>query len=373
MSSQLAAGQAQQPSAGEPKSAAQPGPVMKAQASDVVLAVTARDKKGALVTNLKAADITLTDDGRPQTIKSFTRENTMPFRLGLLAETSRGMSEALESERKAAGKFIDQMLPGTSGHDDQAFLIHFDREVELLQDFTTSRDKLHRELEEMTTTRQSNSRSDGPESTGDDRQDRRSGTARSAQSGATLYDAIYLACDELMKTQVGHKALVVFSNGVDSNSKESLNDAVDAADRAGLAVYTIYLKGEQERGQGGFPGTGGRRSGTGTSWPGGGGGWPGSGGGQRGGGSEKQEETDGRKVLEKIATRTGGRFFEAKKKENLEDIYGQIAEELRGQYMLTYSPDPADKDGGYHKIAIKASNSDLAVSAREGYYAPGKE
>ena len=69
--------------------------------------------------------------------------------------------------------------------------------------------------------------------------------------------------------------------------------------------------------------------------------------------------------------RTGGRFFEAKRKENLEEIYDQIVEELRGQYVLSYTPDVVDKDGGYHKIALKAAKDDLTVVTREGYYAPG--
>jgi VWFA-related protein len=138
-------------------------------------------------------------------------------------------------------------------------------------------------------------------------------------------------------------------------------------------VYAIYFKGEQERSGGGFPGgSGGHRGGL--SWPGSGGGNPGGGypGGGRGG-SQKEPGVDGKKVLEKIATRTGGRCFEAKKKDNLEGIYAQIAEELRGQYLLTYTPDLVDKEGGFHKIALKANKSDLTVVTREGYYAPGGE
>jgi VWFA-related protein len=149
-----------------------------------------------------------------------------------------------------------------------------------------------------------------------------------------------------------------------------LNDAVDAADRANLAVYTIYFKGESER-QGGIPGMGNgghHGGGGGGGYPGGGGGYPGGGGGRRGGSEESS--VDGKKIMEKIATRTGGRFFEAKKKENLEEYYNQIAEELRGQYLLTYTPDVVDKEGGFHKVALKANKDDLQVVTREGYYAP---
>jgi hypothetical protein len=187
-----------------------------------------------------------------------------------------------------------------------------------------------------------------------------------------LYDAIYLASSEVMKPNDGRNALVLFSDGVDRGSKDTLNDAVDAADKANVVVYTIYFKGEQERSQDGFPGGGhhgGGYPGGGGGYPGGGGGYPG-GGGRRPGGDEKQAAADGKKTMEQIATRTGGRFYEAKSTSHLEEIYTQIAEELRGQYLLTYTPDQVDKEGGYHKVALKANNNDLTVVTREGYYAP---
>jgi VWFA-related protein len=77
--------------------------------------------------------------------------------------------------------------------------------------------------------------------------------------------------------------------------------------------------------------------------------------------------------MEKIATRTGGHYYEAKKKDNLEEIYGQVAEELRGQFLLTYTPDQVDKEGGFHKIVLKSSKDDLTVVTREGYYATAEK
>ena len=151
---------AQQPS--PPPSTQQPNTTLKVQAREVLLPVVVEDKHGALVTNLTAKDFTLTEDGRPQVIKSFTSQSNLPFRLGLLVDTSHSVSSALDAERKAAGKFIDLMLPadakaGVQG--DEAFLIHFDREVELLEDFTNSRDKLHHELDGMgPTSRERNNR-----------------------------------------------------------------------------------------------------------------------------------------------------------------------------------------------------------------------
>jgi VWFA-related protein len=358
----------------------QPVATLKVQAREVLLPVTVRDKHGALVTDLTAADFTLSEDGRPQVIKSFTRESKLPFRLGLLVDTSRSVSSAMDNERKATGKFIDLMLPADpkdAKQGDQAFLLHFDREVELLMDFTNDRAKLQRELDSMGPTAQERRSSQGPETSDDDRGAGGHG-GRGNRGGTQLYDAIFLASDELMKTKDGRKALVVFSDGEDRGSKESLNDAIDAADRANLAVYTVYFKGQQERSEnpfggnqrrgGGWPGGGGGGY-PGGGYPGGGGGYPGGGGGGRRGG-DRQVEIDGRKIMEKIATRTGGHYFEAKKKDNLEEIYNQIAEELRGQYLLTYTPDKSDSDEEFHKILLKAKKDDLSVATREGYYTP---
>jgi len=389
---------AQQPAAQQPASqkpaSDQSVATIKVQAREVLLPVTVRDKHGALVTNLQMSDFTLAEDGRAQVIKSLTHESNMPFAVGLLVDTSRSVSGAMEDERKAADKFVDQMLGGdpkaaadpatakpatasatpdpakTPAKGDQAFLIHFDHEVELLQDFTPSREKLHREIGEMGPTPHSQNDSQGPETTGDDRDKQRGG-----RGGTQLYDAIFLASDELMKPKDGRKALVVFSDGVDRGSKETMTEAIDSADHANLSIYTVYFKGEQERSDmGGFPG--GHRGGGG--WPGGGGGgYPGGGGGYpggNGGGRRPSEpQVDGKKIMEKIASQTGGRYFDTKKKQDLEEIYGLIADELHGQYLLTYTPDKEDNDGGYHKVELKTKNGDLTVVTRAGYYAPGAD
>jgi VWFA-related protein len=369
------AGMAQQP-AQQPTSD-QPVTTLHVQAREVLLPVTVRDKHGALVTNLQKSDFTLTEDGRPQVIKSFTRESDLPFQMGLLVDTSRSVSGAMESERKAADKFVDQMLADPKAASDpagakpatasaptgknQAFLLHFDHEVELLQDFTASPDKLHQEIGAMGPTSRSQDEKQGPETTGDERDHSQHG-----RNGTQLYDAIFLASDELMKPKDGRKALLLFSDGVDRGSKETLNESLDAAEHANVTVYTIYFKGEQEHSNGnGFPG-GGHHGGMG--WP--GGGYPGSGGGYPGRRGD-EPSVDGKKIMTQIATRTGGRYFDTKKKEDLAEIYGLIADELHGQYLLSYTPDKVDNDGGYHKIVLKANNGDYTVSTREGYFAPG--
>ncbi|HUA99673.1 MAG TPA: VWA domain-containing protein [Terracidiphilus sp.] len=369
---------AQQTAPAPPAAAESSATTLKVQAHEVILPVTVRNKHGELVTDLTASDFALTDNGKPQTIKGFSRESNLPFQVGLLVDTSRSMARAMETERKAAEKFVDLMLPdappSTKGGD-QAFLIHFDREVELLEDFTSSRAKLDNDLEQMGPTQAEHNDTQGPEtndSEGGGYGQRGGGMRRGG--GTQLYDAIYLAANDMMKPKNGRKALVVFSDGQDRGSKESLDEAIDAAERANTSVYTIYFKGDQERGMGGGGFPGGRHGGMGGGWPGGGGRYPGGGGypggGRRGGGGSQAPQVDGKKIMAEIATRTGGRPFEAKKVDDLAGIYNQIAQELRGQYLLTYSPDPFEADGSFHKVALTTKKGDLTVTTREGYYAP---
>lgn len=377
---------AQQP--GGASSTDQPASTLRTKGPEVLLPITVRDKRGELVNNLTSADITLTEDGRPQQIKTFERESKTPLRLGLAIDTSPSLRAAMNDERKAAGKFLEQMMPDattTGTHASEAFLIHFDREVELLEDFTSARDKLQHELDNIGPSERQSRSPLGPETSDEDRTNgRRTGNG----GGTQLYDAIYLAADELMKLKEGRKALIVFSDGEDRGSKETLNDALDAADRANMAIYTIYFKGQGQRSEnpfpssgrrgGGYPGGGGGGypGGGGGGYPGGGGGYPGGGGGYPGGGSggqrgdDRKIEIDGKKNMEKIATRTGGRYYEAKKKENLDDIYSDIAKELQNQYVLTYTPDQRINEDEFHKIVVKAKNGDLTVATREGYYTP---
>ncbi len=352
------AGQAAGATAQEPDT-----PTLEVNVKVVTLPVTVRDKHGKLITNLGKDDFILTEDGRPQTIKYFNLDTKLPLTLGLLVDTSRSMSSVLDQERSASEKFLDQMLTDPQ---DRAFLIHFDYQVELLEDVTSSKDKLRAGLKELEVGSERSDSDDGTDS-----------GSRRHRGGTQLYDAIYLASNELMKKLQGRKSLIILSDGVDRGSKESLAEAVEAAERAETVVYAIYLKGEQEQQPHG--GNGGHRGGgyPGGGYPGGGsgGGWPGSGGGSggrggQGGGQERLPEShvDGKKMLTEICDKTGGRVFEAKKKEQVDAIYAQIAEELRSQYMLGYTPDKGSSSG-FHAIHLAVKNKDLVVETREGYYA----
>src|SRR5271157_834803 len=243
----------------------------------VTLPVTVRDKHGAIVRDLTKDDFTLQEDGRPQTIRYFSQEANLPLTLGLLVDTSRSQTNVLDAERNASRSFLDQMLLQPK---DKAFLIHFDKEVELLQDLTSSREKLQAALD-LLKTPSDRERSNDPNDSGDSR----SGSGSHRGGGTQLYDAVFLASNELMKKQQGRKALIILTDGVDRGSKTYLESAIESAQRADTVVYSIYFaESHRDEGQrqgggmgrgGGYPGGGG-----GGGWPGGGGGWPG--GGRRG-------------------------------------------------------------------------------------------
>ncbi len=315
----------------------------------VTVLATVRDKHGKVVSNLNKDDFSLTEDGRPQDIHYFTHENDLPLTLGLLVDTSLSQRRVLDQERSASRSFLDQMVREDT---DKAFVIHFDREVELLQDLTPSHEKLEASLDSLQTPQftqdPQNTPSSGPQSP--------RGSRRTWSGGGTLlYDAVYLASDELMKKQQGRKAVVVLSDGVDRGSKESLATAIESAQRADTVVYSIFFKDDE--GQSSF----GRPS------------WGGPGMGRHGGGGQRhpgEERPDGKKILERISNETGGRLFEISKKQPIEEIYAQIENELRHQYSLGYTPDRGSTAAeGYHKIQLTTKQKGLTVQTREGYYA----
>lgn len=340
-------------------------PTIAVDVKVVTLPVTVRDKHGKIVHDLTKDDFALQEDGRPQAIKYFSQETNLPLTLGLLVDTSRSQTNVLDAERNASHTFLDQMLVKEK---DKAFLIHFDHEVELLQDLTSSREKLQAALDLLRTTSDPD-RANNPNDSGN------SGSG-SHRAGTELYDAIYLASNELMKKQQGRKALIILSDGVDHGSKTYLDGAIEAAQRSDTVIYSIYFadsRRDQGQGQNGGTGRGGSGwPGGGGGWPGGGGGWPGGGGGgggRRGGQRPSESRTDGKKILERISKETGGRFFEASKKEPLGDIYDNISQELRSQYNMAYTPDKDSTASGYHHIVLTVKKKDMTVQTREGYYA----
>ncbi len=333
-------------------------PSFSVQVKVVNVPATVRDKHGKVVSDLTKDDFVLEEDGRPQAIHYFSRESDLPLTLGLLVDTSFSQRRELEKERSASYTFLDRMIHQEK---DAAFVIHFDHEVELLQDLTNSHQKLQVALNSLQVGRprdndSSSGGSGGGSPSGYPGGRGGGGTRRvSLGHGTLLYDAVYLASDELMKKQQGRKAIIILSDGVDRGSKESLGAAIEAAQRSDTIVYSILYKDDEDNGNRdrGFGGGMGRRGG-------------GMGRGPRR--YPQEERPDGKKILERISKETGGRLFEVSGRHPVDKIFSQIEEELRGQYSLGYTSDRADLLG-YHKIHLQVKQKDFTVQSRDGYYA----
>src|SRR5580704_11532219 len=197
----------------------------------VSMLATVRDKHGHLVNKLSKDEFVLEQDGHPQTITYFAQDSDLPLTLGLLVDTSMSQRRVLDQERDASHAFLDHLLREDK---DKAFVIHFDHEVELLQDLTSSRQKLEASLDELGAPEFAQT-GGGASSGGGSGGGGRGGYGRGG-GGTLLYDAVYLASNELMKKQQGRKALIILSDGVDRGSKESLQNSIETAQRADTLV-----------------------------------------------------------------------------------------------------------------------------------------
>jgi VWFA-related protein len=317
------------------------GPTISVDVKMVSMLATVRDKHGLLIGNLTKDDFLVEQDGHPQTITYFAQDSNLPLSLGLLVDTSISQRRLLDQERTASHAFLDHALREDK---DKAFVIQFAHEVELLQDLTSSRQKLEASLEQLGAPEFAQTAGGG---------DSNGPGSHHGGGGTLLYDAVYLASNDLMKKQQGRKALIILSDGVDRGSKETLRDSIETAQRADTLVYSILFADKEDYGN---------RGGYGGGHMGGG-----MGGGHRH--YPQESRPDGKKVLEQISRETGGRFFEVSRKQTIDQIYTSIDEELRNQCSLGYTPDKVDAAPGYHKIHLTVKQKDLVVQTREGYYA----
>jgi len=357
--------QAQQKPASPEQTPASTAPTLSVDARLVNLPVVVRDKKGALIQNLGKDEFVLQVDGKPQTIRYFDKDTNLPLTLGLLVDTSLSQRDVIDEERAASSTFLDLMLTTPK---DKAFIMQFAAETELLQDVTSSHPLLQAALKEIDTPSKGNS--------GSSDDDNNTSRRPRGGGGTTLYDALFLASDELMSKQTGRKAVIILSDGGDRGSRETLVKSIEAAQRADTIIYAIYFKGEEQHQN--FPQRGNRGGGyPGGGYPGGGypgrypgGGYPGGGGsgGGNNGGTYPTGHIDGKKVLERMTQETGGRFFEVKKNQDVAQIYNQIAEELRAQYRLGFTPSQEAAAAGYHQIDLTLHQKGLLIQTRDGYY-----
>ena len=266
---------------------------------------TVRTKNGEFIRNFSKDEFSLSEDGRPQTIRYFSRETDLPLTLGLMVDTSLSQRRVLDAERAASFHFLDQVLRDNV---DQVFIMQFDFAIQLREPLTSSR----RRLEETLALVDTPSRKELELQRG---------------GGTLLYDAIAMASQDILKNQLNRKALIVLTDGVDFGSEATLETAIEAAQRADTLIYTILFSD------------------------------PGAYGFSIGG-------PDGKKPLMRMSKETGGGFFEVTKKQTIAQIFDVIQDELRSQYSLGYVSDEPVRVSEFRSIQLSASQKGLVVQAR---------
>jgi VWFA-related protein len=291
-------------------------PTLKVDVDVVSILASVRDKKNALMPSLQKEDFTVLEDGKPQTIKYFTKETDLPLTIGLLIDVSRSQENLIDIERRAATQFFTQVLRKK----DMAFLISFGEECELLQDYTGSPRLLTEGMSQLRVSGGVGGLHPGPVPT------------ISQPRGTVLWDAVYLAANEKLKGEVGRKVIVVITDGVDQGSRMTRNQAIEAAQKSDAVIYSIEYEDPRFHSMFGFGASG-----------------------------------DG--DLRKISDETGGHVYKVDRKNTLDQVFKELQDEMRSQYSIGYTPTNEAKDGGYRKLEIRTANKDMKVQARKGYYA----
>lgn len=296
-----------------PLSAQQPeqGPVLKSTVSLVNLFVTVRDKNKRIVPNLTKDDFKVYEDNQEQKIAFFSKEVTLPITLGLLLDTSGSEQNMLYAIQDAGSRFMDRVLR----KGDEAMVLSFDTDVDLLADFTEDRAQLDRAIHRsrINAPMGGGMINPGPLPTGN-------------MVGTALYDAIYLACNDKLATEAGRKAIVIVTDAQDEGSKTRLEEAIEAAQRTDTVIHILLVADPRYGGNGG--------------------------------------------VAKKLAEETGGRVISVSSEKKLEQAFDEISEELRSQYTVGYYPTDTAKDGRFRKVKVDMANRDYRALTRKGYYAP---
>jgi len=292
----------------------QQNPTIKSQVNLVNIFATVRDKKKQILPSLKKEDFRVFENDQEQKIAFFSAEKTLPITLGLLIDTSGSEQNRLPAEQEAATAFLNRVLR----KGDEAMVISFDVDVDLLSDFTEDRAQLDRAIRSARINAPMVSMTNPgplpPES------------RTRGLRGTAFYDAIWTACGEKLSTEAGRKALVIITDADDQGSKVRVEEAIEAAERTNTVVHILLVHD---------PGFGWRPD-----------------------------------IAHKIADTTGGRVIEVSSQKHLQEAFDQISEELRTEYTIGYYPSNAARDGTFRKIKVETMDKDLKVLARKGYYAP---
>ena len=285
------------------------GPTLRSTVNLVNLFATVRDKNKRIVGDMKQEDFKVFEDNQEQKIAFFSKEVTLPITLGLLIDTSGSEQNRLGAEQEAASRFLERVMR----KGDEAMVISFDLDVDLLADFTDDRAQIERAINKA----RIGAISGGVVTPG---------TIPSNTGGTHFYDAVFLACNDKLVTEAGRKALVIITDAQDEGSKLRLEEAIESAQRTDTVVHVLLVHD------------------PGYSW-----------------------RPD---VAKKLSDETGGRTIEVSSEKRLNEAFDQISEELRSQYTLGYYPTNTTKDGKFRKVKVETANRDFKILTRKGYYAP---
>lgn len=308
----------------QPAESQGPTETLKVNVNIVSVFFNVKDKHGALMPNLTKDDFTVSEDGKPQTIKYFTAESNLPLTLGMLIDSSGSQLRVLDMEKQVGGAFLRQVLTDK----DEAYVIDFNVDAELIQDYTRD---VHRLQAALNKVKINTGFTTGPIPGAG------GGPVPTAQSpGTVLYDAVYLSAHDMLAKEVGRKAMILLTDGEDEGSRLKIKDAIEAAQKADAIVYVLLCADR------GFYGS-------------------------------FQVGYSGEGEMRKLTEATGGRVINVGNKfDKLREAFDQIAAELRSQYNIGYSSTNAVLDGSYRKLEIKEKEN-YKVQARAGYYATARE
>jgi VWFA-related protein len=250
---------------------------------------SAMDSRGRMIPGLMAQDFVVEEDGKIQNVTLFAREQELPLTLAMLIDISPSVEPVFEEEKLTASRFLKSIL----GSRDLALVIGFDNNATLMQDFTEDLPSLQTAIQKL----------------------------KLSKMGTSLYDAVYLACEDKLSREAGRKAVVLISDGEDTTSSYNASKAMIAAHGSNAVIYAISNAGN---------------SGT----------------------------------MRRMAEETGGAFFRIRRDGDFDKVFQQIALELRTQYSLAYQSTNTARDGAFRRIKIIPRDSNISVRARRGYYAP---
>jgi VWFA-related protein len=292
----------------------------KLQVNLVDMFFTVKDKQGNLVPHLTKDDCTVSEDKVPQKLKTFVAETHQPLTLGILLDTSGSQYRVLPLEQQVGGEFLERVLQKK----DEAFLLSFDVNVDILQDFTNSARMLSHAMDKAQINTAGGGGGGIPGAGG--------GTIPSIgqPKGTVLYDAVYLASNEKMNQESGRKAMILLTDGEDEGSEHRIQEAIAAAQKSNVIVYTILIADRIFYGGFGY---------------------------------------SGYSAMKKLTEETGGRLIDVGNNgKKLEDAFQQIEDELRTQYVATYTPSNLKLDGTFRHVTVECKDG-MKVQVRKGYFA----